>query len=217
MDPRVHIFRHYPQTNPQYSGFGEELKVRILIVLALLAIPFAAMADTHAEATADISVLIEPYTAIEGLDDMEGLVPQADATVGDTVNGLEFFDVGLTDEFTIYKNTNVDLSAFLVDGGLVNGCDAEPDVMEAEVYFSDNGIDFVLGPVIAQWINCTEEDGEQWWVRVLIERDGLCDHAGLWTGELVVATDTIDCPGATGEGDGECDCECDVVAPGRAG
>lgn len=185
--------------------------MRYMLAIAMLALCVTVFAETEASDEANVTVTIERSIAIVGGDDVEatieqGTIPTEDpgeAAFGDVSNNEEFYTLPDFYEFTLFKNCDVNLSAAL--GDLI--CEGEDlfsdapntviseDYLETVIQFQefveDEWVDagessLGIATALAEWVNCTELDGEPWRIEISVGRDGLCDHAGIYRGTLLV-------------------------------
>ncbi len=160
---------------------------RILVAVGLLALCGGALASPTDTTECEISLTIEMYVDLGDLQPVTLLVPQDEAPdIGTLIGGVQTID--------LWKNCDVavDVSASNLDP---DPATAQKGAMPLAIdHVSINGVDFPggAGNAIAPWEYCVENDGEQltidyWWVR-----DGLCDHAGTYSGTIVVTAVGID-------------------------
>lgn len=181
------------------------LRYLIAVVVLCRAAVGVATAETTASSNPDVTVTIEESVAITGLDDIVATIVQTREE--DTPPGMAAADVSpnglVKEQFTVFKNCDVVLTIPtndmlrhrpLEDPNDSDAYDDDEDCMQAHYYISGDGIHkapvFSTGNdqrnYLAEWINCTEIDGEDWWLFLEIERHGLCDHAGIYTGVVTV-------------------------------
>ena len=174
--------------------------MRYLMVIALLALTVVSFASTEAESTAKVKLLIEKYVALDLLDDIKltvkqdppaGTNPADDPYCAQNIDGL----IGTDDaDYTLWKNCDVMLSVSATKlFPLVNGVRVETDPAIGAntphslplVKCTLNGEDFTEA-VPQLWEYCRENGGEHgtfgaWWLR-----NGLCDHAGFYEGDVTL-------------------------------
>jgi len=180
-----------------------------LLMVVLLALPLcSAVADTEALDTAQLSVVVEPFVGICHLaEEMTYTVGQNRAASSLTVR--------LYDQFMIGTNSDVILNGWLTGtAGTADSLDLDitdcPDVFPdtlgpIAVAFKVGALGspgaYVVGPVRVSWVNLHSSEtgivddccGRDFVVQLNVDRDGLCDRAGLYTGTLTVTADTVAC------------------------
>jgi hypothetical protein len=159
----------------------------MLVAVLLLALCGAAFGSPTDRTQAEISLTIEMYVDLTDLQPVNLLVPQDEAPdIGTLIGGDQ--------TITLYKNCDVAVE--------VDATNLDPDPATAEKGAQPLPIDMVsingqvfrggVGQATAYWVYCTEKDGEDltidyWWLR-----NGLCDHAGTYSGLIVVTAVGID-------------------------
>lgn len=182
-----------------------------LLMVVLLALPLcSAVADTEALDTAQISVVVEPFVCLSGLAyEITTTVAQNRAASSLTVR--------IYDEFSICTNSDVMVNGWVIGSlGTAGSLDLEPtECTDAGVSTAPDSLGpvvvalkdaplgeagaYLVAPVRGNWVNGngtetgTECCGQDWVVQCNIDRDGLCDQAGLYTGTLTLTVDTVAC------------------------
>jgi hypothetical protein len=184
-----------------------------LLLMALLVLPMSsAVADTEASGISDVSVLVEPFVCLSGL------AYEITATVAQNRASSTSLTVRIYDQFQICTNSDVMVNGWVTGtlgtAGSLDldtsdcadaGVAATPDTLGPVVValkdapFGEAGA-YVVAPVRGTWVNGNGTEtgtdeccGQDWVVQCNIDRDGLCDHAGLYTGTLTLTVDTVAC------------------------
>jgi hypothetical protein len=159
----------------------------MLIVLGLLLLCGAAFGSPTDRTQAEVSLTIEMYVDLTDLQPVDLLVPQDEAPLVGTFIGGE-------QPITLYKNCDV---AVTLD---VSNLDPDPATADKGAqplpidHMSVNGEEMPGGHAegVAEWVYCQENDGEQYTIDYWWLRNGLCDHAGTYSGLIVITAVGID-------------------------
>jgi len=166
-----------------------------IALLALLGLSVSALADTATTKTANVTLTVDMYVGMTNLQPVNLHVLQDGAT-DPAYNAVGFGNIGGSQEFTLFKNCDVNLAIDITDLAPNAALLAKEPTAAAlpAASVSINGVSTTgrHASKLFEWVWCTENDGEPgaidyWW-----SRNGLCDHTGVYTGTITVTAIGID-------------------------